>query len=180
MTNGQGNLITQSLTSQSISDLSIQMSASDPHRQTVDGTGGLNVTNDLTFIPGSPVPRLSHSGDVALAIGGDIGVEVIWRQDRLVSGSSNTCLLLRNAVKCSREGEDPPSARFNNYDEMIYNDYDSMYHDDLYRPPPLSQGRQGGQHYDHGPQQYHEGPPSGNPFDDPFFNNFLKGVNCLR
>ena len=52
-----------------------------------------------------------------------------------------------------------------------------MYHDELYRPPPLSQGRQGG-HYDHGPQQYHEGPPSGNPFDDPFFNNFLKGVYC--
>ena len=25
--------------------------------------------------------------------------------------------------------------------------------------------------------QYHEGPPSGNPFDDPFFNNFLKGVD---
>merc|ERR1712244_150966 len=43
------------------------------------------------------------------------------------------------------------------------------YQDDLYRPPPaLSQGRQGG-------HQYHEGPPSGNPFDDPFFNNFLKG-----
>ena len=65
---------------------------------------------------------------------------------------------------------------------MIYNDYDPsvMYQDDLYRPPPLSQGRQGGQHYDHdhGPQQYHEGPSSGNPFDDPFFNNFLKGVNC--
>ena len=61
---------------------------------------------------------------------------------------------------------------------MIYDDYDSgvMYQDDLYRAPPaLSQGRQGGhQHPDH--QQYHEGPPSGNPFDDPFFNNFLKGV----
>ena len=90
----------------------------------------------------------------------------------------------RNAVKCSREGEDPPSARFNNYDEMIYDDYDSgvMYHDDPYRPPPaLSQGRQGGQQHQQQQQhqQYHDGPPSGNPFDDPFFNNFLKGVNCL-
>lgn len=71
--------------------LSIQMSAPDPHRQTVDGTGGLNVTNDLTFILGSPVPRLSHAGDVALAIGGDIGAEVIWRHVRLVSSPSNTC-----------------------------------------------------------------------------------------
>ena len=71
--------------------LNIQMSASDPHRQTVDGTRGLNVTNDLTFILGSPVARLSHAGDVALAIGGDIGPQVIRRHIRLVSGPSNTC-----------------------------------------------------------------------------------------
>ena len=96
--------------------------------------------------------------------------------------------MFRNVVKCSREGEDPPSARFNSYDEMIYNDYESgdMYHD-LYQPPPplslpsqASQGRNGGGGYQGhagAAQQYHEGPPSGNPFDDPFFNNFLKGVN---
>ena len=53
--------------------LNIQMSAADPH----NNTRGLNVTNDLTFIPRSPVPRLSHAGDVALAIGGDIRAEVI-------------------------------------------------------------------------------------------------------
>ena len=91
VTNGQGNLITQSLTSPRIPASKCQQSASDPHRQTVDGTRGWNVTNDLTFILGSPVPRLSLAGDVALAIGGDIGAEVIWRHDRLVSSPSNTC-----------------------------------------------------------------------------------------
>ena len=56
--------------------LNIQMSASDPHRQTVDGTRGLNVTNDLTFLLGISVLRLPHTGDVAIATGGDIA-EVI-------------------------------------------------------------------------------------------------------
>ena len=70
-----------------------------------------------------------------------------------------------------------PAPRFTAYGEMseAYPDYDwspvpgsdnqqDYSHDRSYPPPPPPQANL---------QLYHDGP--GNPFDDPFFKNFLKG-----
>ena len=80
-----------------------------------------------------------------------------------------------------REIEEAAAARFNNdYEEMmLYNDYEELdgvgsdwnsYNPagNMYPQDHLRRGQY--------PDPHHDNPPSGSPFDDPFFNNFLKGV----
>ena len=73
--------------------------------------------------------------------------------------------------------------RFNHYDEMMYNDYEgqdpggewnsySPVSNDMYMG-----GNGNGPQQKFGHSSLHDGPD--NPFDDPFFNNFLKGCNMI-
>ena len=62
---------------------------------------------------------------------------------------------------------------------MMYNDYDGGTADwDSYTNVPMNEVYEARQRFDQdqfgGHQPHHDGPD--NPFDDPFFNNFLKGL----
>ena len=97
--------------------------------------------------------------------------------------------------------DDRAAPRFNNYDEMMYHDYESQDAGDWSNYSPVSDiytgdadmpdsghsgqvyhGLGSGPPYQQRPQTkfgynaLHDNPPSGNPFDDPFFQNFLKGL----
>lgn len=81
------------------------------------------------------------------------------------------------SVENSRVMDGRPTGRFTSYDSMSesYPDYQwspvpddqpEYPHDRRYPPSPP-----------HQPEPYHDGP--NNPFDDPFFQNFLKGNNIV-
>merc|ERR1711973_60586 len=103
-----------------------------------------------------------------------VGAGVMWTLSLLVGGT------IISSASCSRVVDDEdPTSRFNHCDEMMYNDYEgqdpggewnsySPVSNDMYMG-----GNGNGPQQKFGHSSLHDGPD--NPFDDPFFNNFLKG-----
>ena len=125
---------------------------------------------------------------------------IFFAPDSIKSEENCVCF---SVTVCSRvqddhhDEADGAAPRFNNYDEMMYHDYESQDTGDWSNYSPVSDiytgdadtglggqvtpGLNSGPAYQQRPQQkfgynaLHDNPPSGNPFDDPFFQNFLKG-----
>merc|ERR1712142_658181 len=103
-----------------------------------------------------------------------LGAGVMWTLSLLVSGT-----IISSATGSRVIDDEDPTSRFNHYDEMMYNDYEgqdtggewnsySPVSNDMYMG-----GDSNGPQQKFGHSSLHDGPD--NPFDDPFFSNFLKG-----
>ena len=151
----------------------------------------LFATNIMLVIP-PPLnqnPPTSCNGDIFPGPAASISRDII--EVRTDDDKDDVIIFIVDSSRVGdREIEEAASARFNNdyEDMMMYNDYEELESGGVgaewssYSPvghhqyPHHRDDLGGKQRRGQSPDPHHNNPPSGSPFDDPFFNNFLKGI----